>query len=200
MEFKSFAIGAVVGGVVVAGATALIMERGTEPQPNDVATPREAIPLDDEGSASASLESPQPSAIIESESPSSFDEPARAAEAAVPEGQANIEQDWFTAKRQQLAEEPREISWSYFVEQAMSQFLTDHPAMSQFGVEYIECRTRTCQIGTEAYTEMAEPDWQRVLYDLRQQPWYEFGQVGTSSGLVNGRRMIITELQRQPNE
>ena len=200
MEFKSFAIGAVVGGVVVAGSTALVVDGDTEPQPNDGATPREATPLDDEGSPSASLESPQPSAIIDSEPPSSFDEPVRAAEGAGPEGSANTEQDWLTAKRQQLAEEPRDISWSYFVEQAMSQFLTDHPAMSQFGVEYIECRTTTCQIGTEAYTEMAEPDWQRVLYDLRQQPWYEFGQVGTSSGLVNGRRMIVTELQRQPNE
>lgn len=199
MEFKSFALGAIVGGVVVAGATALVVDRDTEPQPNDVATPQEASPLENEGSASASLE-PQLSAIIETESPSSLDEPDGPVEAAVPEGQANTEQDWFTAERRQLAKEPRDISWSYFVEQAMSQFLTDHAAMSQFGVEYIECRTRTCQIGTEAYTEMAKPDWQRVLYDLRQQPWYEFGQVGTTSGMVDGRRMIVTELQRQSNE
>lgn len=93
-------------------------------------------------------------------------------------------------------EESKDDSWAYFMEQAMLQFLMSHAAMHEFDLEYIECRTATCQIAVAGYDESTGPTWQRVMHDMRHQPWYEFGQVGSSSGEVEGRFVTITELRR----
>jgi hypothetical protein len=106
------------------------------------------------------------------------------------------QRSWVDDRHSELMEEPKEDSWAYFMEQAMLQFLANHPAMPEFTLEYIECRSITCQIRVAGYDESTGPTWQRVIYDMRQQPWYEFGQVGSSSAEVEGRFMTITELHR----
>jgi len=110
------------------------------------------------------------------------------------------ERSWFAHRRSALMEEPKDDSWAYFMEQAILQFLSNHAAMPEFTLDFIECRSTRCQIGVVAYDENTWPTWQRVMYDMRQQPWYEFGEVGSTWGDVEGRNMAFTELHRLPRE
>lgn len=105
-------------------------------------------------------------------------------------------QNWFESRRSRLNDEPRDERWSPFSEQALRQFWGTHKAASELSLEYIECGGTTCQIAVAGVDERAHAVLLGMLYDLRQEPWYEFGQTGTSAGNVGGRFMLIAELHR----
>jgi hypothetical protein len=92
--------------------------------------------------------------------------------------------------------EPKDDSWAYYMEQTLLQFLGRHPSMAQFDIQSIECRTTKCLIEVTGYDESTVPVWQQVMYDIRQQPWSEFVQAGSSSGTIDGRVTIVGTLQR----
>jgi len=97
----------------------------------------------------------------------------------------------------ELEAEPEDDSWSYFMEQALNQFISRHPNTSKFAIFNIECRTTLCEIQAVGYDDSTSPDWSRILYDLQQEPWYEFGQVGTSSTDYQGQLAVVTHLRRR---
>ena len=107
---------------------------------------------------------------------------------------------WPANQWQKLELEPKDDSWAYYMEQTLLQFLGSHPSTAQFDISRIECRTTLCQLEVLGYDESTEPVWQQVVYDIRQQPWSEFGQSGTSSGKVDGRLILIGTLWRQPDQ
>ena len=96
----------------------------------------------------------------------------------------------------ELEAEAKDDGWSYFMEQALSEFIGQHPNASKFVIFGIECRTTLCQIQAVGYDDSTMPDWSRILYDLRSQPWYEFGQAGSSSTDYQGQMAIVTHLHR----
>ena len=98
---------------------------------------------------------------------------------------------WPDNLRADLYLEPKDDSWAYYMEQTLLQYLAAHPSISQFDVLSIECRTTKCQIEVTGYDESTLPVWQQVMYDIRQQPWNEFGQYGSSSGTVDGQHTIV---------
>lgn len=108
----------------------------------------------------------------------------------------NNEFDWMTDRRAELEAEPKDDSWAYYMEEAILQFLTSHPAIADFDISYIQCRTTMCQIEVIGYDESTGPTWQRVMFELRQQPWSEFSQTGSSSANVNDRFIIIATMRR----
>ena len=103
---------------------------------------------------------------------------------------------WPENLRAELNLELREDSWAYYMEQTLLQYLGNHSSMTQFDISSVDCRTTKCLIEVTGYDESTVPVWQNVMYDIRQQSWSEFGQHGTSSGVVDGRITIIGTLQR----
>jgi hypothetical protein len=193
MEGKSFLAGALVGGIGVAVVAWVLPQRDTgladvETAPSQVVTSGRSEPI---RVAPVPLES-EPSVPAQSQNVSS----AETLPANPEDSTLAVSPNWIETRRAALADEPRDESWAYFTEQAVEQYLAQHPDISQFTVEYIECRSTVCQIGVEGFDESTGPTWQRILYDMRQQPWSEFGQVGSSSGSVEGRSKTITEFQR----
>ena len=96
--------------------------------------------------------------------------------------------------------EPEDDNWSYFMEQSLMLFVSQHRNSEMFSIFNIECRTTLCEIQVVGYDESTSPDWQRVLFDLRQQPWYDFGSVGTSHSDFQGQLAIVTHLTRRTRE
>ncbi len=101
------------------------------------------------------------------------------------------------AVREILEEETYDDSWSFFMEQALRQFISSHADSSQFSIFHIECRTTMCEIQAIGFDESTASNWSRVLYDLSLEPWYEFSQVGTFQDAVQGQLAILTRLSRK---
>ena len=97
-----------------------------------------------------------------------------------------------------LESEPKDDNWSYFMEQTLQLFISGHAEADKFSIFHIECRTTICEIQAIGFDESTSPDWSRVLYDMSLQPWYEFGQVGTSVGSYQGQLALLTRLTRKP--
>ena len=103
---------------------------------------------------------------------------------------------WPENERAKLELEPKDDSWAYYMEQTLLEFLSGHSSISQFDIARIECRTTKCQIEVTGYDESTWPVWQQVMYDIRQQPWNEFRENGSSHGTVDGRHVIVGTFQR----
>ena len=98
--------------------------------------------------------------------------------------------------REQLEAEPKDDSWAYYMEQTLLQYLSSHSSIAQFDISRVDCRTTGCLIEVIGYDESTVPVWQQVMYDIRQQPWSEFGQYGASSGVIDGQLTIVGILRR----
>lgn len=107
---------------------------------------------------------------------------------------------WPASQWQEIDLEPKEESWAYYMEQALSQYLGSHPAAAQFDVSRLECRTTMCQVEVVGYDASTEPVWQQVMYDIRHQSWSEFARYGSSSGDVDGHFVLIGTFWRVPTE
>jgi hypothetical protein len=107
---------------------------------------------------------------------------------------------WPANQWQKFEREPKDSSWAYYMEQTLRQFLGSHPSAARFDISRIECRTTKCQLQVVGYDESTLPVWQQVMYDIRQQPWSEFGQYAASSGDVDGSFVLIGTLWRQPEQ
>ena len=105
-----------------------------------------------------------------------------------------------TATHEELEAQPEDDSWSYFMEQALAEFIGGHPNADKFVIFNIECRTTLCEIQAVGYDGSTSPDWSRILYDLRSQPWQDFEQVGSSSTSYQGQLAIVTHLRRRGAE
>lgn len=95
-----------------------------------------------------------------------------------------------------LEDERRDHDWSYFMEQSIGLFLGSHSEIAHFDIARIECRTTMCEIQSFGVDENAGPRWGLIIHDLRNQPWSDFGQTGSSSSTIDGRLVIITHLRR----
>jgi len=96
-----------------------------------------------------------------------------------------------------LEAEPKDDGWAYYMEQTLQQFLASHPDIVNFEISNIECRTTICELQVVGFDESTNPVWSQIMYDMRHQPWSEFGQTGNSSSTVDGRLAIITHLHRK---
>lgn len=103
---------------------------------------------------------------------------------------------WLDKRRSDLMSEPKDDSWAYYMEQTILQFLASHPAMSEFDVSYIECRTTTCQIQVVGFDASTGPTWQRIMYDFGQQVPDQFYQSGWSGFELDGRAVFVQTLKR----
>ncbi len=72
------------------------------------------------------------------------------------------------SKHAEIEAEPEDDNWSYFMEQSISMFLSQHPNAGLFTVFSVECSTTLCQIQIIGFDESTSPDWGRVLFDLRK--------------------------------
>jgi hypothetical protein len=103
---------------------------------------------------------------------------------------------WPTNQWKKLELESKDESWAYYMEQTLRQFLSSHPLAAQFDISRVECRMTICQVQVVGYDSSTGPVWQQVMYDIRQQPWSDFGQYGTSSGNIDGRFLLLGTLWR----
>lgn len=117
-----------------------------------------------------------------------------------PEGQrstpSSAEQKIFE-RWAELQSEPRDDAWSYYIEQAISQFLGGYPTIGEFDINHIECRATRCQIQVTGFDGSTWATWSRIMYDMNQQPWAEFYESASESYDTDGRFVILQRLRRE---
>ena len=153
--------------------------------------------------SAATTVKPRPAETFDSEGVETIQEPhGNGLVDIAPGGSRSAEsskQHWTEHQRSILDTEPRDDAWSYFAEQSITQFLGSHSQGSEFDVEYVECRSTICQLKVTGYDDSTGPTWQKIMFDLRQEPWAEFGQHGNTWGDVKGRFVIIETMYRDQN-
>jgi hypothetical protein len=192
MDSRSFTAG-VACGVLVAVATGWLLGDSDDKQVVVEARPESVSP-------NASNLKPDESTAPYASKASAVDDASVPATLTTKENGDENALPWPANQWQKLELEPKDNSWAYYMEQTLLQFLGSHPSTAQFDISRIECRTTRCQLEVVGYDESTEPVWQQVMYDIRQQPWSEFDQSGTSSGNVDGSLVHIGTLSRQPEQ
>lgn len=189
MDSRSFTIGLIFGVVIGALAVRLIDGNGGD----------EVLPVAEREDNATSI--PEVAAVappVERESqqlPSARN--LESGDPQLPVETVGSVAPWPENQRSALELEPKDDSWAYYMEQTLLQFLSAHPSINQFDISSIDCRTTKCQIEVFGFDESTLPVWQQVMYDIRQQPWSEFGQYGSSSGNVDGHLMIVSTLHKK---
>lgn len=74
----------------------------------------------------------------------------------------------------QLESEAEELSWSPYMEAQIAGYLSQKPALAEFSIPLIECRTTLCEVQVIGYGESPMQNWMNATADMRAQPWYEF--------------------------
>jgi len=183
MDTKSFILGVACGAFVVAAA-GWLLDGNNENKVTNVQRPAldsAVIPAAEslDSTVPISQQTPEPTNQIAPEPLIAND------------SNTNSTSPWPENLRERLMAEPKDESWAYYMEQTLLQYLGSHSSIAQFDISSIECRTIKCQIEVVGYDQSTAPVWQQIMYDIRQQPWSEFGQYGTSSGTVDGRLVIV---------
>ena len=192
MDAKSFILG-VACGVFVFAAAGWLLDDNNE---NKVTNVREAAT---DSAVSPTAEPPDSTVPINQQTPEPTNQIAPEPLIAHNSNSDSVSH-WPENLRERLAVEPKDESWAYYMEQALLHYLGSHSSAAQFDISSIECRSTTCQIEVIGYDESTGPVWQQVMYDIRQQPWSEFGQYGTSWGMIDERFVIVATLHKVPEE
>ena len=104
---------------------------------------------------------------------------------------------WHERAQQRLLVEPEDTAWAPYMENAITTFLSRHPAAKEFDLEYVECRTTQCQIKVTGHEKGTGPSWQRIVQDMLREPWASFGQYADASGPSDRGFVIVQDLQRR---
>lgn len=113
----------------------------------------------------------------------------------VPEGAEPDRYGDSPSKRHAALEtEPREDAWAPFMEQAVQQSLATHPKIAAFDVLGVVCRSASCEIQVLGFGEGAGPEWSSILFDMRDQPWFEFEESASWSSSVEGGLALVSFL------
>jgi hypothetical protein len=218
VDLKSFVVGAICGALVYAAAAALLefgqnppesqesaleaeAESGQQPSSTFAASSDPGLSISD---ALVSSDGAENASIADTFSDISSTSDVRDSSREGPSTPITSDlfdpteaaRGWYSRQMSELLQEQKDESWAYYTEQAIQQFLANHPEFPKFSVDYLECRTTVCQIAVAGFDESTGPTWQAILFDMRSYNWYEFGQVGTSSSSVDGRYILITRLHR----
>ena len=221
METKSFVLGAACGSVLTAGVIWFV---GTwDDETTQMLSLETAAGVSGEISASADpTEDLRPPKISTSEASGNnarrLPNPAQGSDESTaigdigdasesdaksdiqPEGEqskpSSAEQKIFE-RWAELQSEPRDDSWSYYIEQAISQFLGGYPTIGEFDINHIECRATRCQIQVTGFDGSTWATWSRIMYDMNQQPWAEFYESASESYDTDGRFVILQRLRRE---
>lgn len=216
MNYKIFLVGAVCGAATVAAVDWLLLgahlpysddERIAEIAANSSIEAREAgrsLSFEDRlpDAPSASVQPETPSAVTEVDvTPMSRDQPeSRQNKENLQTNESNdIARDtsyWLDKRREELEAEPKDDSWAYYMEQTLTQFLSRHPAIAEFEISYVECRTTICQIQVIGFDESTGPTWSRIMYDLRQVLPERTQEWGMSGYNLEGRHAIVQTIKR----
>lgn len=102
--------------------------------------------------------------------------------------------------RADMEKESTDYEWAYFTEQAISQFIASHAKAGMFTVYSVICRSTICEIQVVGFDESTGSSWSEILYDMKSEPWYVFGGVGTSAADYEGQWAMVTHMKRLPQE
>ena len=155
--------------------------------PSTVATPERAIEQTDPSSVAppvteavlaarqpdlAEMNSPEPSAVMPNEMPAVYRDmigPARPRSLSFSEVHALFE------------EEPREEAWANAMESGINDYVAMHAADRGLVIEYVECRSRYCEVGGYAI-EGYEADSSLLWGDMTREDWWQGGSTYQSQG------------------
>jgi hypothetical protein len=101
----------------------------------------------------------------------------------------------ITQKHSELEREPRDDSWSYYMEQMLSSYFAARAP--QVGVEIvgIACRTTACEVQAIDTSEMPAA-LSGLLGAATRESWWEFTTMNASSSTHQGRSIAIVFLNR----
>lgn len=178
-----------VAGISVTLAFKQFNEGSDRWEPPVVVTPRsteEAHEYSDpsgDGEQSSSVPSPENS-IGDSETEVQADVPEIRMPSNYREmiGPVRPRQPSFAEQHADFASEPRDESWAVAMETGINDYVASSGATLGLVVEYVECRSRTCEIAG------FQPDRNKgnvgSLYTLPRQPWWQGGSANSAKLLT----------------
>jgi hypothetical protein len=203
MDARAFTLGTLTG---IAVTTFAFWALRSEPAPVLAAEPAEAarpqrssatFEGNSEGTIATLAVRPAPAHGVEPARPPQ--NPASAVNPPVrkPEPTQSEPASW-PPSREERDREPKDPGWSHYMEQTLGQYLAGHSRAAQFDFTSIDCRTTFCEIRAAPADESASPAWAQIMYDVRHQPWSDFGNSGSDEGTRDGRLMYRAVFERKP--
>ncbi|MGB1261494.1 MAG: hypothetical protein ACPG52_01185 [Cognaticolwellia sp.] len=76
-----------------------------------------------------------------------------------------------------------DLDWGYNMQNYISDFIQTHYNMSDINLISVLCKQQMCELLVIQHTEGG---WDKIVQDLRQQPWWQFQSTNSSSGNYPG--------------
>lgn len=96
----------------------------------------------------------------------------------------------FSERHENFASEPRDEPWAVAMETGINDYLATAGAKYGMVFEYVECRTRTCEVAGYIVDEQASSRFD--FHDLVKQSWWQGGRATSSIGpTINGTKHFV---------
>lgn len=77
--------------------------------------------------------------------------------------------------------EDREDSWASYMEEQFAAYFADRPALAQFNIPLIHCRTSICEVHAIGYGPDAYVIWTGATAGIQYEPWHDFRRLSVST-------------------
>lgn len=138
--------------------------------------------------------------VIEQEVRADVSQPSLPAQDPIPflEEMAEMFEGPMGELHAEVESESADVSWSEYMEAQFMDYFNSKPALANFNILLVECRTTSCEVQAMGYGETANLTWLNETADITRQPWYDFNDGGgSSSALAPGILGILWVYQRR---
>jgi hypothetical protein len=100
-----------------------------------------------------------------------------------------------------MESEPIDHSWSIFMEDQITEYLSSRPALESINIVRLECRTTLCQIQVTSQDEAGIFNWTLEMPDFYRQSWHDLVPAGVTGGEIASDTLgMIWILERRSPE
>jgi len=97
--------------------------------------------------------------------------------------------------------EPIDYSWSAYMENQLTDYMSSRPAFGGLTITRVECRTTLCEVQLVAADDSAVLNWTLEMPDLLRQSWHDLNLAGVNADqLDSGVTGMIEIFQRRATD
>ncbi len=141
--------------------------------------------------------------VTEQELQADVSQPSRPAQDPIPflEDMAEMFEGPMGERHAEVESESADVSWSEYMEAQFMDYFNSKPALANFNILLVECRTTSCEVQAMGYGETANLTWLNETADITRQPWFDFNEGGGSTAaLAPGILGILWVYQRRNSD